>query len=74
MLDSIIAYVNYYCPQNKRKDYDDNFIKTCLVYKFLCLNYLGKNVNIDDIIDVGIVSYQKLINTLSTIIKSIVFF
>ena len=44
MLHDIITYVNYFTPQYISKEYDTNFIKLCLVYKFLCLNYLHKNV------------------------------
>ena len=59
MLERIVAYVNHYFPQNKREEYDDNFIKTCLVYKFLCYNLLSKNINIEEIIDVGIATFPK---------------
>ena len=37
MLDRIVAYVNYYFPQNKKEFYDDNFIKACLVTSFCAL-------------------------------------
>lgn len=50
MLDRIVAYVKYYFPQNKTEFYDDNFIKACLVYKFLCFNSLNKNIDINNII------------------------
>lgn len=50
MLDRVEAYVNYYFPQNKTEFYDDNFIKACLVYKFLCFNLLSKNLDINHII------------------------
>lgn len=43
MLDRILAYVNYYFPQNKTEFYDDTFTKACLVYKFLCFNFISKN-------------------------------
>ena len=59
MLDRIVAYVNYYFPENKTPCYDDNFIKTCLVYKFLCYNLLSKNINIEEIIDIGIATFPK---------------
>ena len=35
MMKSIIAYVNFYFPTYKTQSYSDNFIKACLVYKFL---------------------------------------
>lgn len=38
MLDRIVAYVHYYFTENNTPCYDDNFIKACLVYKFLCFN------------------------------------
>ena len=47
MLDRIVAYVNYYFPENKTPCYDDNFIKACLVYKYLCFNLLNKNIDIN---------------------------
>ena len=59
MLDRIVDYVNYYFPKNKSPCYDDNFIKTCLVYKFLCFNLLRKNINIDDIIIIGNATFPK---------------
>ena len=59
MLDRIVSYVNYYFPENKSSSYDDNFIKSCLVYKFLCFNLLCKNINIDDIIKIGNVTFPK---------------
>ena len=36
MLDLITDFVNYYFKENKTEFYDDNFLKSCLVYKFLC--------------------------------------
>ena len=59
MLDRIVAYVNYYFPQSKTDFYDNNFIKACLVYKFLCFNLLSKNINIDDIIVIGKATFPK---------------
>ena len=50
MLERIVAYVRYYFPQSKTDFYDDNFIKACLVYKFLCFNLLNKNIDINNII------------------------
>ena len=50
MLERIVAYVRYYFPQSKTDFYDDNFIKACLVYKFLCFNLLNKNKDINNII------------------------
>ena len=65
MLDRIVAYVNYYFPQSKTDFYDNNFIKACLVYKFLCFNLLSKNINIDDIIVIGNATFPK-----SSLVKS----
>ena len=59
MLDRIVVYVNYYFPQSKTDFYDDNFIKACFVYKFLCFNLLSKNINIDDIIVIGNATFPK---------------
>ena len=50
MLDRIVAYVKYYFPQNETEFYDDNFIKACLIYKFLCFSLLSKNLDIIHII------------------------
>ena len=50
MLELIVAYVRYNFPQSKTDFYDDNFIKACLVYKFLCFNLLNKNIDINNII------------------------
>lgn len=50
MLHDIITYVNYYTTQYQSEKYDTNFIKLCLAYKFLSLNYLHKNVAMATII------------------------
>ena len=39
MLDRIVAYVNYYFPQNKTEFYDDNFIKACLAFREFWKHY-----------------------------------
>ena len=33
MLNNIISYVNFHFPNFKTSDYNDCFIKSCLVYK-----------------------------------------
>ena len=50
MLENIVAFVKYYFPQSKTDFYDDYFIKACLVYKFLCFNFLNKNMDVNNII------------------------
>ena len=50
MLESIVAYVNYYFPSNKTQFYPDNFIKACLVYQFLYAKYFTQKLDINQII------------------------
>ena len=42
MLNTIVAYVNFYFPTYKTQFYPDNFIKACLVYQFLYAKYFTK--------------------------------
>ena len=42
MLNNIIAYVNFYFPNCKTNEYNDCFIKSCLVYRYLHGKYLKK--------------------------------
>ena len=46
MLESIVAYVNFYFKSNKTQFYDDNFIKACLVYQYLHIKYFFIFINI----------------------------
>lgn len=50
MLNRAVSYVRYYFPQNKTPCFNDNFIKACLVYKFLCFELLSKNLDINQIV------------------------
>ena len=50
MITTIITYVNYYFPHYQTRFYCDNFIKSCLVYKYLHDKYFASNINFDQII------------------------
>ena len=50
MLDSIVAYVNFYFPSHKTKFYDDNFIKACLVYQYLYIKYFTQRLDFNQIL------------------------
>ena len=50
MINSIVAYVNFYFPTYKTQFYHDNFIKACLVYQFLYAKYFTQRLNLDQII------------------------
>ena len=50
MINKIVTYVNFYFPTYKTHFYPDNFIKACLVYKFLYAKYFTQNLDIDIII------------------------
>ena len=50
MINTIVAYVNYYFSSNKTQYYPDNFIKACLVYQFLYSKYFTQKLDIDQII------------------------
>ena len=50
MINTIVAFVNYYFPSYKTHVYHDNFIKACLVYKFLFEKYFKKTIDINQII------------------------
>ena len=50
MINTIVAYVNYYFPSNKTQFYPDNFIKACLVYQFLSAKYFTQKMDINQII------------------------
>ena len=50
MIESIVAFVNFYFPSHKTKFYDDNFIKACLVYQYLYIKYFTQRLNLDQII------------------------
>ena len=50
MLNTIIAYVDFYFPTYKTQFYPDNFIKACLVYQFLYAKYFTQKLDIDQII------------------------
>ena len=69
MLDRIVAYLNYYFPQNKTKFLDDNFIKACLVYKFLVFNFISKNLDINHII-YRLSEYRHCCNATSPVLSN----
>ena len=50
MIKSIIEYVNFYFPSYKTQFYNDNFIKSCLVYQFLYEMYFKQKLDISQII------------------------
>ena len=50
MINTIVEYVNYYFPSNKSQIYTNNFIKACLVYKFLYEKYFTQKMDINQII------------------------
>ena len=43
MVNNIIVYVNYHFPNYKTNDYNDCFIESCLVYRYLHKKYFKKN-------------------------------
>ena len=50
MIRSIIYYVNFYFPTYKTEFYCDNFIKACLIYQFLCINYFEQKLDFNQVI------------------------
>ena len=50
MINTIVAYVNFYFPTYKTQFYPDNFIKACLVYQFLYAKYFTQKLDINQII------------------------
>ena len=50
MINTIVEYVNFYFPIYKTQFYCDNFIKACLVYRFLYAKYFTQNLDINQII------------------------
>ena len=49
MIKTIVAYVNYYFPTYKTQFYCDNFIKSCVVYKYLYAKYFSQNLDMNQI-------------------------
>ena len=43
MINTIVEYVNYYMPRYKSNIYCDDFIRCCLVYKYLDEKYFSYN-------------------------------
>ena len=43
MINTIVEYVNYYMPRYKSNIYCDDFIRCCLVYKYLDEKYFSHN-------------------------------
>ena len=50
MINTIVAYDNFYFPTYKSQFYPDNFIKACLVYQYLCSKYFTQKLDINQII------------------------
>ena len=50
MIRSIIYHVNFYFPKFKTELYSANFIKACLVYQFLYIEYFAENLDLKQII------------------------
>ena len=42
MINTIVEYVNYYFPHYKTEIYSDDFIRCCLVYKYLDEQYFSR--------------------------------
>lgn len=71
MLNSIIAYVNFYFPNCKTNEYNDCFIKSCLVYRYLHGKYFKKTLDMNFImyrLNDGLVDLLFQIN--SSILKN----
>ena len=49
MINLIVQYVKFYFPSYKSQSYDDNFIKACLVYKYLYLKHFKKKLDMEEI-------------------------
>ena len=49
MLQQIISYVNFHFPQYFPKDWNDSFIKSRLVYRYLHEKYFKKIMNMNPI-------------------------
>ena len=50
MINTIVAYDNFYFPTYKSQFYPDNFIKACLVYQYLYSKYFTQKLDINQII------------------------
>ena len=50
MITTIKTYVYYYSPIYQTRFYCDNFIKSCLVYKYLHDKYFSSSIDFDQII------------------------
>ena len=50
MLSSIVSYVNSYFPRFKTNFYNHDFIKSCVVYKYLYEKYFSQNIEMDQVI------------------------
>ena len=49
MIDHIVFYVISNFPYFKSEPYDDNYIKACLVYKYLYEKYFNQSLDIEHI-------------------------
>ena len=50
MLNNIIAYVNFHFPNYQTNEYNDCFIKSCLVYRYLHEKYFKKTLDMNLIV------------------------
>ena len=50
MIETIVAYVNFFFPSYKTQFYPYYFIKACLVYQFLYSKYFTQKLDLDQII------------------------
>ena len=47
MIQTIITYVNFNFPYYNDENHNECFIKSCLVYKYLCHKYFKKTIGIN---------------------------
>ena len=69
MIKSIVEYVNCYFPTYKTQFHPDNFIKACLVYRFLYAKYFTHKLDIDQII-YRLTEARHYLNSNSTILTN----
>ena len=50
MINTIVEYVNYYFPHYKTEVYSDDFIRCCLVYKYLYEKYFSQRAKWEQIL------------------------
>lgn len=50
IIPTVVSYVNIHFPHFKSEEYSDDFLKCCLVYRYLYGKYFLKNIEINKII------------------------